>query len=144
MAGNNSALYAASVTALGFICFALSATAIGLPIWGYFDSPRGGWDSDRGYFGPWKVCKELNYNREKCGPSATSFKPIVAVFISGICAAVGCACYGIFCILSVIQIAQISSREKVVLKYKSLVIVKLALALLGGKIDVVFINFVFY
>lgn len=43
------------------------------------------------------------------------------------------ALLGIFCILSIIQHAMISSREKVVMPYTSLVIVKLIMALLGGK-----------
>ncbi|XP_055714797.1 uncharacterized protein LOC129809841 [Phlebotomus papatasi] len=59
MAGK-PALYAAGVTCLGFVCFAIAATAIGLPIWGYFDNPIGGWESDRGYFGPWRVCKQID------------------------------------------------------------------------------------
>lgn len=41
MAGNNTALYAAGVTCLGFICFALASTAVGLPVWAYFDNPSG-------------------------------------------------------------------------------------------------------
>lgn len=56
-----------------------------------------------------------------------------AVFISGLLAVFSCAVLGIFCIMSVIQHAMISSRDKVVMSYTSLVIVKLILALLGGK-----------
>ena len=67
MAQPKPALYAAGVTSLGFICLALAATAVGVPIWGYYESAAGGWDSERGYFGPWKVCKKLNYGREVCG-----------------------------------------------------------------------------
>jgi len=36
-----STLYAAGVTCLGFVCFALASVAIGIPIWGYYDSPSG-------------------------------------------------------------------------------------------------------
>jgi hypothetical protein len=36
--------------------------------------------SEKGYFGPWKVCQELLYGREKCGSSVgasiVSFRPI--------------------------------------------------------------------
>lgn len=67
MAGPKPALYASTVTAVGFICLALSATAVGLPIWGYFEYIAGGWDSERGYFGPFRTCKKLNYGREICG-----------------------------------------------------------------------------
>jgi cytochrome c biogenesis factor len=40
-------------------------------------------------------------------------------------------------VLSVLQIAQISSREKIVMKYSVLVIFKLALALLGSLLSIV-------
>jgi cytochrome c biogenesis factor len=40
-------------------------------------------------------------------------------------------------VLSVLQIAQISSREKIVMKYSVLVILKLALALLGSLLSIV-------
>lgn len=75
MAGPKPALYASGLTALGFVTFALAATAVGIPIWGYYESPGGVWDGDRGYFGPWKVCKQLNYHREKCGPEVSRFRP---------------------------------------------------------------------
>lgn len=55
-----------------------------------------------------------------------------AVFVSGLLAIGSSAVLGIFCILSVIQHAMISSREKVVMPYATLVIVKLLLAFLGG------------
>lgn len=74
MAQPKPALYAAGTTSLGFICLALAATAVGVPIWGYFDNPSGGWNSERGYFGPWKVCKKLGYGRETCGEFR--FKPL--------------------------------------------------------------------
>lgn len=58
-----------------------------------------------------------------------------AVFVSGLLAVGSAALLGIFCILSIIQHAMISSREKVVMPYTSLVIVKLIMALLGGKFN---------
>eukprot|EP00099_Drosophila_melanogaster_P009272 NP_001262005.1 uncharacterized protein Dmel_CG13698, isoform C [Drosophila melanogaster] len=132
-----STLYAAGVTCLGFICFALASVAIGIPIWGYYDSPSGGYDFDRGYFGPFKVCKQLTYNREKCGNDVSKFRLSNAVFVSGLLAIGSSAVLGIFCILSVIQHAMISSREKVVMPYTTLVIVKLMLALLGGVLAII-------
>ncbi|CAG9129873.1 unnamed protein product [Plutella xylostella] len=30
---------------------------------------------DQGYFGPWRVCKKLLYNREKCGSEVSKFRP---------------------------------------------------------------------
>lgn len=172
MAQPKPALYAASVTGLAFVCLALAAAAVGIPIWGYFENVNGGgsWESERGYFGPWKTCKRLNYGRELCGdvrfrPSGkwnTSLRStvnffcmqqcnfhsssLVGVYISGILAAVSCSLLGIFCILSIIQIAMISSRDKVVMKYKPLVIIKLILSLASGIItmNTIEINLYFY
>ncbi|XP_046807517.1 uncharacterized protein LOC111677156 [Lucilia cuprina] len=132
MAKSKIALYAAGVTCLGFICFALASAAIGIPIWGYYSSPSGGYDYDNGYFGPFKVCKQLAYNREKCGSDVSKFRLSSAIFISGIFAILSSTVFGLFCILSVIQIAMISSREKVVMSYTSLVMTKMVLALVGG------------
>lgn len=68
MAQPKPALYAASVTGLAFVCLAMAAAAVGIPIWGYFENVNSGsWESERGYFGPWKTCKRLNYGRELCG-----------------------------------------------------------------------------
>ncbi|XP_067646591.1 uncharacterized protein [Eurosta solidaginis] len=131
MAKSRNALYAAGVTCLGFLCFALASAAIGLPIWGYYDSPRGGYDFDRGYFGPFKVCKQLTYNREKCGKDVSKFRLSTAVNVSGLLAVASSASLGVFCVLSIIQIAMISSREKVVMQYTTLVIFKMILALIA-------------
>ncbi|XP_054732581.1 uncharacterized protein LOC129240675 [Anastrepha obliqua] len=131
MAKSRNALYAAGITCLGFLCFALASAAIGIPIWGYYDSPTGGYDFDRGYFGPFKVCKQLAYNREKCGNDVSKFRLSAVVNVSGLLAIVSSATLGIFCILSVIQIAMISSREKVVMQYTTLVVFKMVLALIS-------------
>ncbi|CAD7082776.1 unnamed protein product [Hermetia illucens] len=137
MAGPKTALYAAGLTCLGFICFALASTAVGVPIWGYYDNPTAGWDADRGYFGPWLVCKQLSYNREKCGQDVSRFRPSLGIYISGILAASSAAALGLFCILCVIQIAMISSREKFMMNYSTLVIGKLVLALIGMLLAIV-------
>ncbi|XP_037933592.1 uncharacterized protein LOC119668220 [Teleopsis dalmanni] len=131
MAKSKTALYAAGLTCYGFLCFALASAAIGIPIWGYYDSSNGGYDYDRGYFGPFKVCKQLAYNREKCGNEVSKFRLNSAVYVSGLLAIISSAALGIFCILSVIQIAMISSRDKVVMSYTSLVMIKLILAIIG-------------
>lgn len=130
-----SSLYIALITAISFICFALSCASVFLPIWGYFEDSNGGFAADRGYFGPWKVCKELTYNREKCGSaeSVSRFRPSGFVFASGIMIVVSAVATGIYCILSVIQIAAISSREKIVMSYSTLVTTKLILAIVGGR-----------
>lgn len=133
-----SSLYIALITAISFICFALSCAAVFLPIWGYFEDSGGGFGADSGYFGPWKVCKELSYNREKCGSAenVSRFRPSGFVFASGIMIVVSTIALGIYCILSVIQIAAISSREKIVMTYSSLVTTKLVLAIIGGSQEV--------
>lgn len=33
-----------------------------------------GREDDRGYFGPWKTCKLLLYNRERCGEGVSRFQ----------------------------------------------------------------------
>ncbi|XP_004922680.1 uncharacterized protein LOC114242755 isoform X1 [Bombyx mandarina] len=141
-------LYSIAVVVLGFICFVVGAVAVGLPAWGYFFS----YDSDQryspqsyflenpnfdqGYFGPWRVCKKLLYNREKCGTDVSKFRPSTAVYISGVVAVVGVTILGIFCILSVLQLAMISSKERVAMKYTHLVMMKLSLALLATLLSI--------
>lgn len=96
MAAIAPSIYAAIVTSLGFACFALSATAVGLPVWGRFRNTAGTFPivnnirrlsnrnsyslllgyEDQGYFGPWKICRQLSYSyREKCGPEVSYFRP---------------------------------------------------------------------
>lgn len=60
-------IYATGVTVFGFICLLLGCIALFLPVWGHFEDRHGGYQAERGYFGPWKVCKKLNYGREVCG-----------------------------------------------------------------------------
>lgn len=60
-------LYAIAVTICGFACLALACTTLFLPIWGHYEDRYGVLQNDRGYFGPWKVCRKLNYGREICG-----------------------------------------------------------------------------
>lgn len=134
-AGNmaSSSLYIASITALSFICFALSCAAVFLPVWGYFKEVNNGFGAENGYFGPWKVCKELQFNRESCGASVSRFRPSSFVFISGVMIVMSMISLGIYCILSVIQIAAISSRENILMRYSLLVSVKLLLAIVGGE-----------
>ncbi|CAH0591552.1 unnamed protein product [Chrysodeixis includens] len=146
---SGKALYSIAVVALGFICFVVGAIAVGLPTWGKFYS----YDSDiqlsipgyylenpnfdQGYFGPWRVCKKLLYNREKCGTDVSKFHPSTAVYIAGVVASVGVTVLGVFCILSVLQLAMISSKERVALKYTHLVMLKLALALSATLLSIV-------
>lgn len=54
------------------------------------------------------------------------------VYLSGILSMLSCGSLAIFSILSVIQLAMITSGEEVVLNYKTCVILKLALAIFAG------------
>ncbi|XP_075981903.1 uncharacterized protein LOC142980422 isoform X2 [Anticarsia gemmatalis] len=144
---SSKALYSIAVVALGFICFVIGAIAVGLPTWGnfynydndiqlapvYYDQNR---NFDQGYFGPWRVCKKLLYNREKCGTDVSKFHPSAAVYIAGVVASIGVTVLGVFCILSVLQLAMISSKERVAIKYTHLVMMKLALALLATLLSI--------
>nr|XP_032523011.1 uncharacterized protein LOC116774398 [Danaus plexippus plexippus] len=132
---SGKALYSIAVVVIGFICFVVGAVAVGLPTWGHFYSLENP-NFDQGYFGPWRVCKRLLYYREKCGIDVSKFRPSLAVYIAGVVAAVGVSILGVFCILSVLQLAMISSKEKVGLKYTHLVMIKLALALLATLLSI--------
>ncbi|XP_026724813.1 uncharacterized protein LOC113491839 isoform X2 [Trichoplusia ni] len=133
---SGKALYSIAVVALGFICFVVGAIAVGLPTWGKFYSLENP-NFDQGYFGPWRVCKKLLYNREKCGTDVSKFHPSTAVYIAGVVASVGVTVLGVFCVLSVLQLAMISSKERVALKYTHLVMLKLALALSATLLSIV-------
>lgn len=60
-------IYATCVFIFGCFCLVLGCIALFLPSWGNFEDRHGGYQAERGYFGPWKVCKKLNYGREICG-----------------------------------------------------------------------------
>ncbi|XP_069703315.1 uncharacterized protein [Periplaneta americana] len=134
---NKKALYSSAVACLGLICFAVGAAAVGLPKWGYFKNPQAGVQGDTGYFGPWQLCKNLLYGRERCGPSVSRFKPVLAVWIAGLVASLGVAILGVFCIFSIFQLAMVVSRERVVMSYSVAVIAKLALVLLATLLAIV-------
>jgi hypothetical protein len=55
------------------------------------------------------------------------------VWVAGLVAAIGVAVLGFFCFLSVVQLAMLSSKEKVMMKYSVVVVTKLALGLLASK-----------
>ncbi|XP_055607163.1 uncharacterized protein LOC129754920 [Uranotaenia lowii] len=125
MAGLKPSIYAVLVTCLGFLCLVISATAVGVPIWAYYDGVE-----ERGYFGPWRKCQTLNY-RERCG-DVGRFQPSGVVFTSGLFAVAACGLFGIFCVLSILQIAMISSRDRICMKYTSLITLKLVLVVLAA------------
>lgn len=132
---SGKALYSIAVVTLGFICFVVGAIAVGLPTWGNFYNFENR-NFDQGYFGPWRVCKKLLYNREKCGTDVSKFHPSTAVYIAGVVASIGVTVLGVFCVLSVLQLAMISSKERVGFKYTNLVMMKLALSLLATLLSI--------
>lgn len=98
MAGIKPNVYAVIVTSVGFLCLVISATAVGVPVWAYYEGRGIGQSKrerrrvvygtnallcllfssrlsaeDRGYFGPWQKCQVLSY-RERCGDIGR-FKP---------------------------------------------------------------------
>ncbi|XP_028161913.1 uncharacterized protein LOC114353926 isoform X3 [Ostrinia furnacalis] len=131
----NKAVYSIFIVIFGFICFIVGAVAVGLPNWGYFFSLENP-SFEQGYFGPWIMCKKMFYNREKCGPDVSKFRPSAAVHIAGVVGAIGVSVLGVYCILSVLQLAMISSKERVGFKYTHLMMMKLALALLAALLSI--------
>uniref|UniRef100_A0AAR5Q8Z7 MARVEL domain-containing protein n=2 Tax=Dendroctonus ponderosae TaxID=77166 RepID=A0AAR5Q8Z7_DENPD len=130
-------LYSTCVAVLGFICFVVGATAVGIPMWGYFGTPGWGVGDDNGYFGPWKTCKFLLYNRERCEEGVSRFRASVAVWVAGLVASIAVVVLGIFCILSVLQLAMINSKEQVVLKYSATVLTKVVMAFVSALLAIV-------
>lgn len=55
-----------------------------------------------------------------------------AIYVAGLLATFACIAFGLYCVLCILQIAMISSREKVVMRYTTLVVLKLLLALVGS------------
>lgn len=136
--GKSRAHYSTALAGLGLLCFGLSAAALGLPLWGYYKSSEGlASEADHGYFGPWTICKYLLYERKRCGDGVTRFRPVAAVYLGGIVAGVGTAALGLFSVLSVLQLAMVISKEKVLFSFTFVVITKLALALLATLVSIV-------
>ncbi|KAK7582189.1 hypothetical protein V9T40_013634 [Parthenolecanium corni] len=63
--------------------------------------------------------------------------PITAVRISGYFAIAGVLLLGIFCVLSVLHLAMVVSKEKVVMKFKSAVMAKLVFSILSEIIAII-------
>lgn len=83
-------------------------------------------------------CNQINFpvHQIKLFPLIKLFISFsVVVWVAGLVAAIGVAILGVFCFLSVLQLAMLSSKEKVVLKYSVCVITKVALGLLAGEIN---------
>lgn len=67
---SSKAVYATLVFVFGCFCLVLGCVGQFLPVWGHFEDRNLGYQAERGYFGPWKVCKILNYGRVMCGNSS--------------------------------------------------------------------------
>lgn len=125
-----ASFYVPTCVALSFICFALSCVALFLPYWGFFEeSSFSSYGSDRGYFGPFRVCKELTYDRQKCGSAEniSRFRPSFFVFVSGIMVVASTVSLLIYLIISIVQVVTRKNGLK-----SSSEVMKLILSVTGG------------
>lgn len=141
----NRALYSTCVTVLAFIGFAIATAATILPLWGYFVNPStsyGNLQGDRGHFGPWQICKEAYHGKTKCGDTVTRFQPVAAVRIAGYFAILGVIFSATFCVLNVLHLAMVVSRDKVVMKFKDAVMAKFVVSIVTA-IDAIIVGVLF-
>jgi hypothetical protein len=126
-------LFSTIITGLGFVCLSLSILTVFLPYWGYFEDANRGLGADRGHFNPWVVCKELTYDRTKCGAfgNYSRFKPSYFVLASGIMNVIAAVSLAIYCL---IQVLALTSKKGFA---GSLVKAKLSLAIIAGKSTVI-------
>ncbi|KAJ8678979.1 hypothetical protein QAD02_014766, partial [Eretmocerus hayati] len=90
-----------------------------------------------GYFGPWRQCIYLLYEREKCGQGVSRLKVLWTVWVSGLAALAASILLGIIVILAILQLAMASSAKRVVLSYSTAITGKVALATLTTCLAVV-------
>lgn len=128
---------AAGVLALGILALALQSAAAATPTWGYFSNPDAGSAAESGYFGPWRQCKQFLYGRERCGPAASRFQPVMAVWVAGLAAVGASVLLTIFVVTSVLQLAMASSEKRVLMSYSTALIAKVALATLATLLAIV-------
>lgn len=76
-----------------------------------------------------------------CLTYCNDFDVLVAVWLAGLVAVIAVAILGVFCVLSVFQLAMVMSRERVVMSYSVAVIAKLALVLLASKYSFCYVLF---
>lgn len=74
------------------------------------------------------MCKQSYYGRTKCGDSISRFHPVETVKIAGYFAIAGTLSLAVFCVLSIVQLAMVVSKEKVVFAYSKTVVTKLVFA----------------
>ncbi|KAI4473603.1 hypothetical protein M0804_015264, partial [Polistes exclamans] len=93
--------------------------------------------AESGYFGPWRQCKILLYQRERCGQGVSRFQPVMAVWVAGLAAAAASTLLALLVGLAVLQLAMASSAKKVVISYSTALIGKVALATLATSLAIV-------
>ncbi|CAG7830733.1 unnamed protein product [Allacma fusca] len=118
-----------AVVILGIVCFIIGTVAVTIPHWGTFSNR---YANERGNYGPWTMCKDLGYGRQICGKNISSFKPSFAVQAAGICAAVGIAALGVYCLISLLQVAMLVSRSRIMCKYSHTIIAKLLCSIISA------------
>lgn len=77
-------------------------------------------------------------------PLLTIFLLSAMAMLTGVLAIGCCLLLASFCVLSIIQLAMISSRDKVVLKYKTNILLKAVLALLSCEFLIFFANHILF
>ncbi|CAG5104180.1 Protein of unknown function [Cotesia congregata] len=98
---------------------------------------RTGISAEKGYFGPWRQCKLLLYNRERCGTGVSRFQPVMVVWVAGIAAAISSGLLGLLVLLAVLQLAMASSAKRMVISYSTTLIGKVALGTLASCLSIV-------
>lgn len=125
------------VLGLALLAVILQSAVTVLPTWGYFSNPDAGSGTERGYFGPWRQCKYLLYGREKCGQGVSRFKPVFAVWVSGLAAAGSSVLLAFITGLTLIQLAMASSAKRMILSYNMATVGKVALSTLSTFLAIV-------
>ncbi|CAD6237006.1 GSCOCG00002100001-RA-CDS [Cotesia congregata] len=128
---------AAGALVLGILAVVLQSAATATPAWGYFTTPDPGISAEKGYFGPWRQCKLLLYNRERCGTGVSRFQPVMVVWVAGIAAAISSGLLGLLVLLAVLQLAMASSAKRMVISYSTTLIGKVALGTLASCLSIV-------
>ncbi|XP_044578828.1 uncharacterized protein LOC123261309 isoform X1 [Cotesia glomerata] len=128
---------AAGALVLGILAVVLQSAATATPAWGYFTTPEPGISAEKGYFGPWRQCKLLLYNRERCGTGVSRFQPVMVVWVAGIAAAISSGLLGLLVLLAVLQLAMASSAKRMVISYSTALIGKVALGTLASCLSIV-------
>ncbi|OXA43933.1 hypothetical protein Fcan01_21200 [Folsomia candida] len=114
---------------LAAACFVIATVAVAVPYWGQF---RNRVVQETGHFGPWTICKDIDYGRKMCGNRIVMFKPGFQVYAAGVCAAVGVTALGAYGLFSIFYMTLMCSPHSSLRRYKiNILITKLILSLVA-------------